>query len=289
MSKIGIVSFCYEAKQFNLSLRSTNEYKKKRWHRIEDYTDEFNARRFELLEEIAGYAEEEEMTHLLFPGTTLAYCDDYEWKALEKDVGRFGRIFDKFSAIAEFKFFGGECLSMPHDMGIVTYSKGKEVGERIQQIFAKSGDNKILYHRLWTETALWGHRIRELDGIKFLIWVCGENSFLKNYNKPSIRVSGPRHPIAGKKVDPRKLDYDVFYNPVHTPFKGVSAIDKMKGRIKYMSTRNRVGIISLNVPCFQKQRNNSMFCYIDGEEMDYHRKSNWEKKKWVMETIDVKI
>lgn len=289
MKKIGIISFCYEAKEFNHGLHDTKKYRKERWNQIEDYADEFNEQRLEIFEEIGSYAEEQKVTHLLFPGTTLTYSDNYDWKTLEKDVARFGKVFKKFSVIGELKLLSSECdaLCMPRDMGVITYSKGKEIGERIQQIFTKGTDNKILHQRLWTETAFWNHRVRELDGLRFLIWVCGEINFLKGEKSRDYRPR-VRYQFGGavrKWID--DLKFDVFFNPAHTP---MGEAHLVKNKLKYLSRSGRIAIHTTNVPSFQKGTKSSIYCFENGKEVPYETKSAWrEDSSWIMEIIDPKV
>jgi hypothetical protein len=292
MKKLGIVSFKYEAKEFDKNLKATAKYKKERWSDIDSYASDFNARRLAEMKEIKEHAGKNKVTHLLFPGKTLAITYRiWEDGSIDQTLKEIARIFQNSSLILEAMYTDSEKLQYnpPVDTGIVCYEKGKEVGERVQQVFATSNGQpayykKILYKRFWAEN-VWGHRIRQIDGIRFLIWVCGEINFLKSTNH------GKQKPVPQVNFDDNiqkqleSLPFDVLFNPAHTPM-GESHI--VKHKLKYLSKLGKAAIHTTNLPKFQKGTDSSMYCYIDGNEFNYSKKSKWSQEaSWVMETVKI--
>lgn len=290
MKKLGIVSFRYEAKEFNKHLKVTPKYKKDRWSEIESYVKEFNKRRISELKKIKAYADELKVTHLLFPGKTIAITHK-TWKdgSIEQLLQEISNIFKNYSLILEAMYSdnGNPQINAPIDTGIVCFEKGKEVGNRIQQLFATiNGQPKnyktILLRRFWSEN-VWGHRIKNINGIKFLIWICGEINFLKSPNH------GKKKPVPQINIDgnvQKQLEsfrFDVFFNPAHTPM-GESHI--VRHKLKYLSKLGKAAIHTTNLPRFQKGTTSSLYCYVNGKEFDYNEKPKWSKDaSWMMETV----
>jgi hypothetical protein len=292
MKKLGVVSFKYEAKEFDKQLKATAKYKKESWSDIDSYARRFNSRRLAEMKEIKDHAEKNEVTHLLFPGKTLAITyriwDDCSIDQILKEIAK---LFQNSSLILEAMYSDSKKPqeNPPVDTGIVSFEKGKEVGERVQQIFATSNGQpayykKILYKRFWAEN-LWGHRIRKIDGITFLIWVCGEINFLKSPNH------GRQKPVPQVNFDDNiqkqleSMPFDVFFNPAHTP---MGEIHIVKHKLKYLSKLGKVAIHTTNLPKFQKGTDSSMYCYINGKEFNYSEKSKWpHETSWVMETVKI--
>ncbi len=261
MKKIGIVSFA-------------------------NYPDEFvnniNKRRMEALNEISEYANEKKITHILFPGATLFYKTRDE-KLAKKHLNQLKRIFHNQSIIAEL-----DCEIKPNTepFGVYAIQKGKIVKKPICQLFVKSHDNKNLYEKLWKETFELKNRIIILDGIKFLIWVCGEINILKNIQSQNNIVRGFRYTF-DKINSIKKLKFDVFFNPTHGML--TNLYNKYKERLKFMSRYNRYAIICLNVLSHQVQRSGSILVFKNKKEILHkNNKIKWSGEKWVIEIIEYK-
>ena len=288
MKKIGVVSFRYEAIEFKENLRKTKNYLNNSWSRIptSEYS-EFNRRRIKEISEIAMYAKESAITHLVFPGNTLLVNrKNYSNDSFEEQIDVLAQILKDFAFIIEVSYRDekNKQFSPPIDTGILCFNKGKEIGERIQQLFAESGEDEFYYKRLWAETN-WGHRIKELQGIKFLIWVCGEINFLKCNEKLNYKPE-PRYNFKNNANTPlKKIDYDVFFNPAHTP---MSRVRIVQNKLEYLSKPKKIAIHTTNAPSFQKSTKRALYCYKDGKSILYQQKDNWPKNKsWIIETVGI--
>ena len=290
MKKLGVVSFKYEAKEFDKQLKATAKYKKERWSDIDSYARRFNSRRLAEMKEIKEHAGNKGVTHLLFPGKTLAITHRiWDDGSIEQSIKEIGKLFQNSSLIMEAMYSDSENMQInaPVDTGVVCFEKGNEVGERVQQVFATSNGQpanykKILYKRFWAEN-LWGQRIRQIGGIRFLIWVCGEINFLKSPNH------GKQKPVPQVNFDDNiqkqleSLPFDVFFNPAHTPM-GESHI--VRHKLKYLSKLGKAAIHTTNLPKFQQSTESSLYCYVKGNEFNYGEKSKWpQDKSWIMETV----
>lgn len=289
MKKIGIVSFCYEAKEFKKNIPSTANYRKNRWAEIpvSEYS-RFNHRRIKEISEIALHAKYVNITHLLFPGNTLLVNKrSYDRELFEKQVDKLSNILSKFSFIMEASYRDDSYAqgSPPIETGIFCFDKGYEIGERIQQLFFTSKDHEFYYKRLWAETKR-GHRIIELQGIKFLIWVCGEINFLKCIDKLNFRPA-PRYSFKNDvKKKLKKLDYDVFFNPAHTP---MDEAHKVQKKLAYLSKSEKFAIQTTNIPAFATSTKSAIYCYANGKPHTYKQKNKWpQKNSWIMETLEVR-
>lgn len=289
MKKIGIVSFCYEAKEFNKNIPSTANYRKKKWDKIPtSQYSKFNNRRIKEISEIAQHAKHSKITHLLFPGNTLLVNKrSYDCDIFEEQVKKLSDILRKFSFIMEVPYRDDSYPqdNPPIETGIFCFEKGNEVGERIQQLFYTSDDPEFYYKRLWAETN-WGHRIKELQGLKFLIWICGEINFLKSRDKLNFKIE-PRYSFNNNdKGKLKKLNYDVFFNPAHTP---MGEANKVQKKLAYLSKSERLGIHTTNVPTFATSAKSAIYCFANGKQHEYKQKNNWhQENSWIMETIAVK-
>ena len=287
MKKLGVVSFKYEAKEFDSKIRYL---KKDTWSNVNSCAKKFNAKRLAEMNEIKEHAEKNNVTHLLFPGKTLAITYKI-WNDCQIDqvIKEMSRIFRNKSFIMEAMYSDNENPqeNPPVDTGIICFEKGKEVGDRVQQIFATSNGQpvsykNILYKRFWSEN-LWGHRIKEIDGIKFLIWICGEINFLRSPDhgkkKPVPRVNFDND--IQKQLE--ALRFDVFFNPAHTL---MGEIHIVKSKLQYMSKLGKAAIHTTNLPRFQQGTESSLYYYANGKKINYSKKSKWpQDKSWIMETV----
>jgi hypothetical protein len=292
MKKLGVVSFKYEAKEFDKKIKATAKYKKQKWSDVDAYARLFNARRLAEMNEIKEHAEKNQVSHLLFPGKTLAITHRiWDDGSIDQFIKEMARVFKNKSFIIEAMYTDSKKPqeNPPVDTGIVCFEKGREVGERVQQIFATSNGQpatykNILFKRFWAEN-LWGHRIREIDGIKFLIWICGEINFLKSPNhgkkKPVPQVNFADN--IQKQLE--ELRFDVFFNPTHTP---MGEIPIVKHKLQYLSKLGKAAIHTTNLPTFQQGTESSLYCYANGKEFNYSEKSKWpQDQSWVMEIVPV--
>jgi hypothetical protein len=220
------------------------------------------------LKEIAKYARNNHVTHILFPG-----LDDSSNISVEV----IQRLYSDLSVIIE--------LFYKKKQQLFAIEKGKILNKPIQQKIIKSTDNIELYQNLYEDTFKEKSRIIKVGGINFLIWICGEINMLKNKQAENNRVEGLRYTHCDEDI--HDLNYDVFFNPTHTTLKTLN--DKYKKRLKYLSFGNRYAILCLNVPPTQKQRNGAIFVFKNRKELiEIKDKKKWEKSKWVMEIIEYK-
>lgn len=250
--RMGIVSFAQAASEF----RKHN-----------------NSRRISSLKEISEYATTDRVTHILFPGDTI--INKRQDAALRKKyIQLMLRLFPRQSIIFEIKPYG-----------VYAIQRATTIGKPIRQILVTSRASKDCYFELWQDTFIHNNRIRELGGIRFLIWVCGEINILRNSQLNRNKVTGLRYAF-DKKYSVHKLNYDVFVNPTHNML--TNLYNKYKERLKYMSRQSRTAIINLNVDVSQKQRTGSLMVFRNGKELiNKNEKKEWYGKYWVMEIIDV--
>ncbi len=106
-------------------------------------------------------------------------------------------------------------------LGTFFIDKGKLRPNRAHQCFARSSDVKVR-NEVYAEVVdgiFKGERTIEIDGIRFLIIVCGENNFLRNEKKTGYEAK-LRHEVSGQSLETlRNLDHDILFNPAHTQYK----------------------------------------------------------------------
>lgn len=240
-----------------------------------------NRDHIELFPSIAKYASENKVTHILFSGSTLFHSFK-DSNALKNQIRNLVKIFKDQSIIFEAKL-KGELQNMTPPYGIYAIEEGKIKNNTICQIFWSSKSSVDDFKALWRETFINKNRIIKLDGIRFLVWVCGEINFLLNVQSNNNIVKGFRHNF-DTDSSISKLNYDVFFNPTHNPLKGLYG--KYKERLKYMSKMKRYAIISLNVAKTQSHRTGAIFVFHNGKEaLTTKSKLDWEGRDWVMEII----
>lgn len=245
-----------------------------------DFRNNDNRRRFISLREIAVKAEEDKVSHILFPGSTLYYKTKDDTLA-RKHLSKIISLFKDRSIIFEMDL-GNKTNNVPY--GVYSIEKGKIVKDPICQLFAHSYDSKEYYEKLWEETFIHHNRIIRLDGITFLIWVCGEINILKNIQSKNNIVRGMRYDFTPHNTI-HKLPYDVFFNPTHGML--TNLYNKYRERLKYMSKSNRYGFISLNVDNTQVQRTGAILAFHNSREiLKKNQKKLWSGDNWVMEVID---
>ena len=271
MKKIGVISFRYETKQ---------------------NAKEYNKRRLKELSEIKETSESQGITHLVLPGKTFHVSKHY-WgnDFFSKDLKKIKYMFKNMSIILEAMYLNNSNQPEypPVDTGIILIEKGKEVSNRIQQLFASSTIKprsymEILYKRFWAEN-IWEHRLVKLDGINFLIWVCGEINFLENKHNPKNKIVPRFISTSEFNKELKRFDFDILFNPAHTP---MGELGKVKNKLKYMSKKGKFAIHTTNIPSSQKSTKNAIFVFKNGREICYKNKLVWDRdKSWTMETIDI--
>jgi hypothetical protein len=288
MKKIGVVSFKYEAKEFDKNIHATKTYINERWAQIPNkFHKKFNDRRLKALKEIEKYAAKNKVTHLVFPGDTLLINNyNYENALFEDYLLSIAKLFKKYSLILETSYRDKKSPqhSPPVDTGIVCFEKGCEVGERIQQLFATSNGHKFFYKRLWAETK-WGHRIKKLDGLNFLIWVCGEINFMRCKEANNFKVA-PKFEFEKNMMKILKnMEFNVFFNPVHTPMGRTHLI---KNKLKFFSSSDRIAIQTTNTPSFRSITKRAMYCFKNNREISYENENKLlENRNWLMGIIKI--
>lgn len=251
-----------------------------------DYPNDFksnkNLNRLKSLHEISEYANANKVTHVLFPGSTLYYKNKDNLLA-KKHLQVISKLFINQSIILELN---SELKADSKLFGLYCIEKGIVINQPIIQLFASSSDDENLYSQLWHQTFNTKERIVTLDGITFLIWVCGEMNFLKNIQSENNLVKGFRYKYKNNN-SLRNLKYDVFFNPTHNML--TNLYNKYKERLKFMSKSSRYAIISLNVKSSQIQRNGAILAFHKQKEiLTSSSKKKWFGDAWVMETLDYK-
>jgi len=293
MKKIAIISFRYEARDFNKYLPKTiKKYKTKTWSEVEKYAEDFNKSRIKEFDSIAKKVSENGISHILFSGNTIIVNDNiWDEEGYSDHLKRIKKLFGHCSLIMELRYFDEKIEQHypPVDTGIICLEKGSEVGERIQQIFAEGSNmskNYMLstYKRFWAEN-LWEHRLKNIDGLRFLIWVCGEINFLRCPQKIG------KDPIARLKFndivpDPlQDLKYDILFNPVHSP---MGELHLVKRKLSYLSRNKRIAIQTTNIPSFQKKPfKRAFYCFKDGKEILPSEIETIENERWIMNIIQI--
>lgn len=291
--RIGIVSFKYEANEFTKKPIKDKEYKEEKWSNVESTAKKFNDRRLSEMSEIRDYYENNGVDHLLFPGKTLAVTNKlWDDGSIEQMLKEITRIYQGIPFILEAMYSDSseDQEIAPVDTGIICFDKACEVGERIQQVFTSSDLSpvpygKIKYKRFWAEN-LWGHRIKNIDGINYLIWVCGEINFLSSPDHGKKKPI-PRVDFGNVKKELNNLSFDIFFNPSHTP---MGEVHILKNKLGYLSNLGKVAIHTTNLPRFQESTNSSLYCFMNGQEVEYKQKMDWpQDKSWNMEIVEVNI
>lgn len=249
MAKIGLVSF------------------QNSWNTIN------NATRWNLFKQIRTFALNNNVTHLLFSGSTLFDKKTQSDKSVEKIVNKVGLFFKKFSIIFEMNNERILKNKVP-PYGLYAFEKGKKKLGPVCQLLATSKAPKSLYEELWRQIQS-NERTVSLNQKKFLILICGELNILHNCKNDNNRVDGLRYQFGGGSI--RSVKYDILFNPTHTPLKAMYG--KYKNRLKYMSERadGRMAFLNFNVPREQKNRNAAFIAYKEGKEIV---RKNEEREDW---------
>lgn len=245
--------------------------------------DELRPNRLLSLKKIAKEAKQKGLTHLFFPGSTIdySYSEDID-NEIKHDLAFMSNQFKFLSIIFELTIFYTK--ENHKKLGLYCFENGKILTTTpIMQLFVTSKSDKEKYEQLWKETSN-GNRTFFVAGLKVLVWICGEINYLQNAQSDKNKVTGTRYnfrPI----VSPNKLDYDIFFNPTHQPLKAL--IGKYKERLIYMSQKNRISILNLNVDESQIQRKGTIFCFQNGKEiLTKEMKVEWEDPLYKMEIVD---
>ena len=168
--------------------------------------------------------------------------------------------------------------------GLYAFEKGKRKLGPVCQLFATSKAPKSLYEELWRQI-ISKKRSVCLNRKRFLILICGELNILHNCQSENNRVDGLRYQFVGGSI--RSVEYDVLFNPTHTPLKAMYG--KYKNRLKYMSERgvDRMAFLNFNVPRKQEKKNAAFIVYRDGKEIvrKQGEKEDWVNG-WAMRIID---
>lgn len=240
-----------------------------------------NQKRWNSFEEIRNYAKTNGVTHLLFSGSTLCDKRKRDNNIVSSDVRKIGRFFKHFHVIFEVNKTGDK--ESPY--GLYAYSKGKKVLGPICQLLWASFADENLYCELWDKLEN-GHRSVSLGRLKFMVLICGELNILHNKQSDDNKVDGLRRPLCRNKI--RSLDYDILFNPTHTPLTGLYG--KYKRRLKYISKgrKGRTAMLNFNVPNTQKNRTAAFIAYRNGKEIKrkIEEQEVWSNE-WAMRIIEV--
>lgn len=265
MAKIGLVSFEDKGVEVN-GVKYLCVDNKKRWR---------------LFNEIRDYAKRQHITHLLFSGSTLCDGKKRDSRTVSGCVRRIGQIFKEFHVVFEVNKNGNK--ASPY--GLYAYQKGKKVAGPIVQMLWSSDADADLYNKLWNEIES-GCRIITLGGCNIMFLICGELNILHNQQSNKNKVDDLRKPLQGRKI--RILDYDVLFNPTHTPL--TCLYGKYKCRLEYMSKgkENRLALLNFNVPDNQNRRTAAFMAYRNGKEVKRKKElqEDWSNG-WAMRIIDV--
>lgn len=242
-----------------------------------------NKKRWLLFKEIRDYAENNKITHIFFSGSTL--CDKRlrEKSYVQSDVRRIGRIFKNFYVVFEVNKNGLLEKKFP-PYGLYAYRKGIKAYGPICQLLWSSKADVELYTELWNDIKNGGRTI-SLGKKKVLILICGELNILHNQQSNKNKVDGLRGPLFGQEI--RDVDYDILFNPTHTPLRG--HYGKYKRRLEYISkgNENRIAMLNFNVPDNQNRRTAAFIAYRNGREIKRKKneKENWSSG-WAMRIVE---
>ncbi len=242
-----------------------------------DFLTDSNKDRLQSLAEIADYSNENNITHIVFPGSTLFYTKR-NINLAKKHIEVLKKLFKNQCIIAELN-----CNTKPNisPFGVYAIEKGEIVNSPISQILVTSSEDYELYKKLWNEIFNTRNRILNLGGIRFLIMICGEINLLKNNQAQNNKVFGLRYDF-GHKKSINDLDYDIFVNPTHHML--TNLYNKYKERLKYLTKNGKYGVISLNVSESQIQRNGAIMLFKNKKEiLNKENKKRWHGEPWVME------
>lgn len=242
-----------------------------------------NKKRWSLFKDIRDYATNNKITHIFFSGSTLCDKRQREKNSVLSDVRHIGRIFKKFNVIFEVNKKGLLENKFP-PYGLYAYRKGVKVFGPVCQLLWSSKAETELYIQLWNDVENGGRSI-SLGSKKVLILICGELNILHNQQSNKNKVDGLRKPLFGKEI--RDFDYDILFNPTHTPLKG--HYGKYKRRLEYISKgkQNRFAMLNFNVPDNQNRRTAAFIAYRNGREIKrkINEKENWSNG-WAMRIIE---
>ena len=161
---------------------------------------------------------------------------------------------------------------------------------RIRQWFAQSTAvtrRTPVYDALAAEV-FGGQRLVEVDGIRFLILVCGENNVLANRGREltvELRHEAPGQTLAALHA----IDYQAAFSPAHTEFGNDG---KMHQRWRWLSRPRHVGESRHCLFVTNIERGGadgrSMYAFRDQELIELSAKRNWPKDQpWTVDLVEV--
>lgn len=192
---------------------------------------------------------------MILPGWTYRFTDDeiYDYQSQNPSpsnpvltcINHLAKTSRQQSCtvLAEFTWQRGrkdkDFRPPPENLGYLVFERGILRPENFVQRFTSSKAVRRpdgAYNTV-ARDVFSGARTVTLDGVRFLIFVCGENNFLGNIQKEKNRVV-LRHPNPGARwtLDAlRAADHDVVLNPAHTE---MGNLGKMYKRWKWLSYPN---------------------------------------------------
>ncbi len=208
----------------------------------------FRRERHELIERILSDANKAGCTHALFPGWMFVYDENENITQLKKEIRKIQKLSKTFgiSVIGEFttinhrKNVDFKPAQPPY--GIYAFERGKAIPTGIRQQFAtspqaggnpKAGGKPSEAYKKVVSDILSKKRIIKIDGLSFLILVCGETNILynpKNMKQPKFRFSLEKD--IEKKL--RSLPHHIVFNPGHTEFSNFT-LGLFKKRWRFLS------------------------------------------------------
>ena len=182
-----------------------------------------NSQRRGLLESAIATVAGRGASHVVFPGWTLAYSSaDAAQHEAPADITFLAGLSKAhgISLVVELAVLqrrkASEFKPPPDGLGIIAIEKGTVLPWRGRQCLATAGSRPEAHDQL-AEEVFSGKRALTLDGVRFLVLVCGENNLLRNVQADRNRVELRRSTKPEWNLDAlRAMDHDVVINPAHT-------------------------------------------------------------------------
>lgn len=240
----------------------------------------YRKKRREQLSQIIDFAHDNKVSHILLPGWTFVYARDENLnQILRADLEWLTKEAKELSIIGETRLDkeDKELNSRlgKDELGTFFIEKGKLLPKRMlqgfwesKQVKQRTDDYAKVANGIFNR-----ERTVEIDGIRFLLIVCGENNLLTNEQKNANKVK-LRHEIDGQNLENlNNLNHDIVFNPAHTQ---MGNLGKMKRRWEALSLPREEGVSRLAIfvtNTNKKRGRSSMYVFKNGKEIPLTEKT----------------